>query len=193
MKPRLIDRLLLALILLIFIGLMVVIILCAVFVFPAENVIGVIKTVLGEGKVYLFARIGIVALAGILALIAIKLLFTSGKRKEKDESNNAALLVADEYGTAYVSAASIDSMAQKYIKANNRIRECSSKVIIAPDSTVSLTLKAVVLTDTNIPELSETVRNELKEYIETYAGVKINQLSFMVVNTVAPNTSARIN
>ncbi len=193
MKPRLIDRLLLAFLLLVFIGLMVVIILCAVFVFPAENVIKVISTVLGEGKVYLFARIGIVAVAGILAIIAIKLLFTSGKRKEKEESNNAALLVADEYGTAYVSAASIDSMAQKYIKANNRIRECSSKVIIAPDSSVSLTLKAVVLTDTNIPELSETVRNELKEYIETYAGVKISQLSFMVVNTCAPNTAARIN
>lgn len=193
MKPRLIDRLLLALLLLIFIGLMVVVILCAVYVFPSENVINVISTVLGDGKVYLFARIGIIAVAGILAIIAIKLLFTSGKPKEKEESNNAALLVADEYGTAYVSAASIDSMAQKYIRANNRIRECSSKVIIAQDSSVSLTLKAVVLTDTNIPELSETVRTELKDYIETYAGVRINQLSFMVVNTCAPNTAARIN
>lgn len=193
MKPRLIDKLLLGLLLLIFIGIMVVIILCAVYVFPTENVINVISTVLGSGKVYLFARIGIIAVAGILALIALKLLFTGGKPKEKEESNNAALLVADEYGTAYVSAASIDSMAQKYIKANNRIRECSSKVIIGQDSSVSITLKAVVLTDTNIPELSETVRTELKEYIETYAGVKVNQLSFMVVNTCAPNTAARIS
>ena len=193
MKPRLIDRLLLGLLLLIFIGVMVVVILCAAGVIPAVNVTYTVDTILGGDGYMKYVRIGIIAAAGILGIIAIKLLFTSGKRKEKEEPNTASLLMSDEYGSAYVSAASIDSMAQKYIKSNNRIRECTSKVTIAADSSVGITLKAIVLTDTNIPELSEKVRTELKEYIETYAGVKISQISFMVINTYAPATVARIS
>ncbi len=193
MKPRLIDRLLLGLILLIFISMMGFLIVCAVGVFPGENIANFFTTIFGDGsKWYLWIRIGAAVVFGILAIIAIKLLFTSSKPKEKD-GVNASLLMADENGVAYISAASIDSMAQKYIKSNSRIRECQSKVTIAPDSSVSMTLKAIVLADTNVPELCEKVRKELKEYIETYAGVSVSQITFMVVNTYSPATATRVS
>lgn len=193
MKPRLIDRILLGFILLVFIAAMVGIILCCAGVFRSDDAVYTVKTILTGDGTFLYIRIGIIAVAAILGIIAIKLLFTSGKPKEKEETNNASLLVADENGAAYISAACIDSMAQKYIKTQNRIRECASKVTIAADSSVGITLKAIVLADTNIPELSEKVRTELKEYIETYAGVKVTQIAFMVVNTYAPAAAARIN
>lgn len=192
MKPRLIDRLLLGLILLIFIAMMGFLIVCAVGVFPGENIANFFTVLFGEGKWYFWIRIGAAVLCGILAIIAIKLLFTSSKPKEKD-GVNASLLMADENGVAYISAASIDSMAQKYIKSNSRIRECQSKVTVAPDSSVSMTLKAIVLADTNVPELCDKVRKELKEYIETYAGVTVSQITFMVVNTYSPATATRVN
>lgn len=193
MKPRLIDRLLLGFLLLVFIAAMTFIILCLVGVFPADSIIYTINEIITGSGTFLYIRIGVIAVCAILGIIAIKLLFTSGKPKVKEETNNASLLVSDENGSAYISAACVDSMAQKYVKSQNRIRECSSKVAIAPDSTVSISLKAIVLADTNIPELSEKVRKELKEYIETYAGVTVTQIAFMVVNTYTPNTAARIS
>lgn len=193
MKPRLIDRLLLGLLLLIFIAAMVLVVLLMIGVLPMDGFTGVLETVMGTEPKYTYLRIGVIAVAAILGIIAIKLLFTSGKRKEKDQTNNASLLCSDENGVAYISAASIDSMAQKYIRSNSRIRECSSKVTIAPDSSVDLTLKAIVLADTNIPELCDKVRTELKDYIETYAGVKVSQITFMVVNTYSPAAAARVN
>ena len=192
MKPRLFDRILLGLILLVFIAAMVLIVLCVTGVFPAENVTAFISELLGSGLNYGYIRIGIAAGAVLLAIIAIKLLFTSSKPKEKEKGENASLLSSDENGSAYITAASIDSMVQKYIKSNNRIRECASKVNIGEAGT-DITLKAVVLADTNIPELCDKVRKELKEYIETYAGVKVSQVAFMVINTYAPTVSARVN
>ena len=193
MKPRLIDRILLGFLLLVFIAAAVFVILYTAHILPPTDASSVIDAVLNEGGMFLYVRIGIIAAAAILLIIAVKLLFTSGKPKEKQESNTASLLKSDEFGAAYVSAACIDSMAQKYIKANTRIKECASKVVIAEDSSVSITLKAIVLADTNMPELSEKVRTELKEYIETYAGVTVTQISFMVVNTYSPATAARVS
>ncbi|MBO4384171.1 MAG: alkaline shock response membrane anchor protein AmaP [Clostridia bacterium] len=193
MKPRLIDRLLLGFLLLVFIAVFTGIILCLVGVVPYENTSYTVDQILTGDGIFLYIRIGIIAVCAILGIIAIKLLFTSGKPKVKEETNNASLLMSDENGSAYISAACIDSMAQKYIKGCNRIRECSSKVTVAPDSSVAISLKAIVLADTNIPELSEKVRKELKEYIETYAGVTVTQIAFMVVNTYSPNTAARIS
>lgn len=193
MKPRLIDRLLLGLLLLIFIAAMVFVVLVMVGVFPAGNVTAIIDTVMGPEPKFTYIRIGVIAVAAILFVIAVKLLFTSSKPREKDQTNNASLLSADENGVAYISAASIDSMAQKYIRSNSRIRECSSKVSIASDSSVSITLKSIVLADTNIPELCDKVRTELKEYIETYAGVKVSQITFMVINTYSPAAAARVS
>ncbi|MBR0135941.1 MAG: alkaline shock response membrane anchor protein AmaP [Clostridia bacterium] len=193
MKPRLIDKLLLGLVLLIFIAAMVMAVLFAAKVFPAENVTAFFENMMSDEAPYNYIRIGVIVVAALLAIVAVKLLFTGSKVKEKESGNNASLLCADENGAAYISAASIDSMAQKYIKSNSRIRECSSKVTINPDSDVNITLKAIVLADTNIPELCDKVRKELKEYIETYAGVKVSQVAFMVVNTYSPATAARVS
>lgn len=192
MKPRIIDRILLGFVLLIFIAMLVVVFLCVTGIFPAENVKAFVNEILGDGLNYGYIRIGIAVVCAILAIIAIKLLFTSSKPKEKSSGENASLLASDENGSAYITAASIDSMVQKYIKSNNRIRECASKVNIGEAGT-DITLKAVVLADTNIPELCEKVRKELKDYIETYAGVKVSQVSFMVINTYAPTAAARVN
>ena len=193
MKPRLFDRILLGFILLIFIALMVGAILCVAGVFQMPVITSFLTELMGSGLNYGYLRIGIIAVCAILAIIAIKLLFTGSKPKEKDRGESASLLVSDENGTAYITAASIDSMAQKYIKSNGRIRECVSKVTINPGSDVDIGLKAVVLADTNIPELCEKVRRELKEYIETYAGVKVSQVSFIVTNTYSPTTAPRVS
>lgn len=193
MKPRLIDKILLGLLLLIFIAAMVFCILVMVGVVPMSDVTRTLDTVADPGKSSVYLRIGVAVGAAILAIIGVKLLFTGSKPKEKETANNASLLRSDENGVAYISAASIDSMAQKYVKSNSRIRECTSKVDVAPDSSVTITLKAIVLADTNIPELCDTVRSELKEYIETYAGVKVERVAFMVVNTYSPVTAARVN
>lgn len=193
MKPRLFDRILLGFILLIFIAIMVCVILCVTGVFTLANIQAFIEKVIASGDYWVYIRIGIIALAAILGIIAIKLLFTRSKNKEKEKGEEASLLVSDENGSAYITAVSIDSMAQKYIKTNGRIRECASKVTINPESDVSIGLKAVVLADTNIPELCEKVRKELKEYIETYAGVKVAQISFVVSNTYSPTTAPRVS
>lgn len=193
MKPRIIDKILLAFILLIFIGIMVCVILFVTGVFPAANVTAFINELMGSGLNWGYIRIAVIAGAAILGIIAIKLLFTGSKPKEKEKGEAASLLMSDENGSAYITGASIDSMAQKYIKSNGRIRECVSKVVINPESDVDISLKAVVLADTNIPELCEKVRSELKEYIETYAGVKVSQVKFVVTNTYSPNSAPRVS
>ena len=191
MKPRLFDRILLAFILLIFIAIMAAVILCIFNVITPEMRETAMSALDYNEQPYL--AIGVGAGALVLGIIAIKLLFTRSKVKEKDSGSNASLLCADENGAAYISAASIDSMVQRYIRSNNRIRECNSTVRIDPQQGVSTDLKVVVLADTNVPELCDKVRKELKEYIEQYAGVNVTQVSMVVVGTYAPAQAARVN
>lgn len=190
MKPRIIDRVLLSFLLLIFIAAMVALMLYAVGLLPAEGLISSAQMLVNGNTGF---RIAAAAVSALLGIIAIKLLFTRSKPKERENGENASLLASDENGAAYITATSIDSMAQRYIKTNNRIRECVSKVSIHAEQGVSISLKAIVLADTNIPELCDKVRKELKEYIETYAGVKVSQIAFVVVNTYSPSTAARVS
>ena len=191
MKPRLIDRILLAIVLLVFIACMAAVLLSIFNVITEDMRAAAFEALDFDANPYLCIGIGAAAL--VLLIIAVKLLFTSSKPKEKERTNNASLLMADENGTAYISAASIDSMAQRYIRTNNHIKECNSAVRIDDQQGVSVDLKAVVLADTNVPELCDKVRKELKEYIEEYAGVKVNQVSMMVVGTYSPAVAARVN
>ncbi|MBR6428972.1 MAG: Asp23/Gls24 family envelope stress response protein [Clostridia bacterium] len=193
MKTGLLDRLLLGLVLLLFIACMTVVILCCIGVIPASGIIAIAEGLSDGGVRAVFLRVLITVVAAVLAFAAGRLLFTGGKKRGGEQTLNASMLSSDEHGSAYISAASIDSMAQKYVKANKCIRECASKVTVNADSTVSVSLKAVVLADTNIPELCDTVRTELKNYIENYAGVKVDKIAFTVVNTYTPTTAARVN
>lgn len=191
MKPRLIDRILLAVVLIVFIAIMAVLVLCAAGVIPEDMRTAALNALDYNNNLYLCCGIGLGAL--VLLIIAVKLLFTRSKPKKTDTGTNASLLLADENGSAYITAASIDSMVQRYIKTNNRIRECSSVVKIDQQQGVTLDLKMVVLSDTNIPELCEKVRKELKEYIEQYAGVTVALISIVVVGTYSPAAAARVN
>ncbi len=191
MKPRLFDRILLAIILLVFIACMAAVAACVFGVIDAPMREAALDALDFSEHPYLAG--GICAGAILLVVIAVKLLFTRSRKVEKDNGTNASLLMADENGAAYISAASIDSMAQRYIKSNNRIRECSSVVRIDDQQGVTVDLKAIVLADTNVPELCEKVRKELKQYIEEYAGVKVNQVSMMVVGTYSPAVAARVS
>ena len=191
MKPRIIDRILLAVVLLVFIACMAAVLLCIFNVINEDMRAAALDAIDYGSHPYLCIGIGAGAL--LLGIIAVKLLFTKSKRKEKETGSNASLLRADENGAAYISAASIDSMAQRYIKTNNRIKECSSNVKIDELRGVSINLKATVLADTNVPELCDKVRKELKEYIEEYAGVTVEQVSMIVVGTYSPAVAARVN
>ena len=94
-----------------------------------------------------------------------------------------SLLSSDENGSAYITAATIDSLVQKNVRANNRVKECNSVVRIQEYGGVDLDIKLTVLSDTNIPELCSKMRTELKEYVETYTGITVNQITIVVINT----------
>lgn len=191
MKPRLFDRILLAFVLLVFIAIMACVPLCAFNVIDADMRSAALAALDYNENPYLC--IGICVGAVVLAIIAVKLLFTRSKAKERSTGTNASLLIADENGSAYITAASIDSMVQRYIKTNNRIKECSSAVKIDQEQGVTLDLKVTVLADTNVPELCDKVRKELKEYVEQYAGVTVALISIVVVGTYSPAVAARVN
>ncbi len=180
MKPRLIDRILLAFILLVFIGIMIVLILGVAGVIEKELVVNIVGAYGHQGwGLALTVGTGAVALA--LIIIAVKLMFTSSKPREPI-GGAMTLLASDENGSAYISVSTIDSLAQKQIKSNNRVKECKTLVRILADGSVTLDVKLVVLADTNIPELCSKMRSELKTYIEDYSGVTMTQIVVIVTN-----------
>lgn len=182
MKPRLIDRILLVVILLIFVAGLVAVFLCAVNVFDISILSSAIDSLDGSEWWHYVFRGGIAFVVFVFVIISLRLMFTGNKTKEV-QTSNMSLLSSDENGCAYVSSATIDSMVQKHVKTNGRIKECTSSVKVQVDGSVVLDVKLTVLADTNMPELCQKLRTELKEYIETYSGITVNQVSILIVNT----------
>ena len=56
------------------------------------------------------------------------------------------------------------------------------------DGGVAISLKLVLLSDANVPEVTAELQKSLKEYIEGLTGIVVNDISIMVIS--APSQQA---
>ena len=194
MKFRFIDKFLLVLLLLFTLA------LSALSIGTAMNLVtqgmlvhGVMVMTNGmiENKLIL-AAIGIV-----LLIFALRLFIAMGKKKDREPAKqpaSAALLLAGENGTAYITLSAVDSLVQRHCRANQKIRECESAVTArpAPEGGVSISLRISVLPDTVIPELSAALQQSLKEYIQSVCGIQVISVDIMVLPMQQPKAPKAI-
>ena len=184
MKPKLFDRVLLVLLLIIVIAFSLALLGIAMRLLPDFMVQSAVD----------FAYDGILpatilgATGLLLLIVSLRLLFANGKSKPKEVKPTAALIRTTEFGTTSITLSALDSMAQKHCRANNRIKDCSTNITVGVGGGISIGLKLMLMPDTNVPELTEALQKTLKEYIEAYAGITVNEVWIVVVSTAMPNT-----
>lgn len=180
MRFRVIDRILLVLLLIFIIALSAALIGIALGLMPSDAIVYYV-TLLTDGTM---ANRLIAAGAGvILLLLALRLFIALTKRRVQPKPTSALVLSGDN-GSAYVALAAIDAMVQRHCRANARVRECES-TISTTGGGITIALKLALLNDTNMPELIESLQASLKEYIETYSGIKVINVEMLIINAPA--------
>ena len=175
MKPSIFDRFLLALWCLVGMAAGVGFLLMAVGIFPygAQVIAGILEDRLITG------------IAGALVfLVSLRLLIGFNKRGKENgtekQTATTAVISSGDYGTVQITLAAIDSMVQRHCRANSKIREATS-VVSLHEGGIKVDLKLSLLSDANVPAVTEELQKTLKAYLEGLTGIQVNDISILVI------------
>ncbi len=124
-----------------------------------------------------FYRVLLFLIAVVFLGLSIVFLF-SGFRSNKDKK---AVSKYTNIGEIKISINSIENIALTASRRLSGIRDSKAYVTRAEDG-VSITIKAIVLSDINIPALSEDIQVKVKNLVEETAGIKVADVKVMVEN-----------
>jgi uncharacterized alkaline shock family protein YloU len=105
----------------------------------------------------------------------------SGIRMSKDKKGVSKYT---NIGEIKISLNSIENIALNASRRLNGVKDTKAHVSKSEDG-VSVTIKAVVLADINIPDVSSDIQVKVKNSIESATGVRVNDVKVMVENIYA--------
>ncbi len=187
MKPKLFDRILLGLLLLITTVLSLGLLVLALRFIPLENV----QQLIAAWYPQPIWQLVLISSGFVILLLSLRLMFAGGKKRQ-DPLPSSTLVQTTDLGAAYISIAAIDAMVQKHCRANNRIRSVNSTVLPVREGGVVLRIRLSLMPDTNIPELSGALQKSLKEYVERLSGISVREVSILVEDT-SLNPQSRVD
>lgn len=185
MKPKLIDRFILWLLLILLIAIAAALIGISFHFIPITSINFLAEIIYAHQiNAVIVGCIGLVILA-----LALRVMF-AGKGKVKSAPQPAtALIQASEQGSIFITLAAIDGMVQKHVRNNDRIKGCESQITAVSEG-IAIKLKLSLLPDTNIPELTTALQASVKEYIESLSGIQVTEVTILV-GTAAVNSKTR--
>ncbi|MCE5234563.1 MAG: alkaline shock response membrane anchor protein AmaP [Clostridiaceae bacterium] len=175
MKPRVIDRILLVLMLLFTLVVAAFLLAVATHLLPAEYVL-FNATLAYSG---LTASL-IIGGAGLVVLILSVRLMVAFNRRPSVPRVTSALVAADELGSTHIALAAVDHLVQRHCRTNGKIKECVSSIYTTQDGGLRVGLKLVVLPETNVPEFTSELKASLKAYLEEYTGIPVRDISILI-------------
>lgn len=123
-----------------------------------------------------------------LLLICIKLMFCGRDKKEIRPAST--LIRQSDIGGTYISLSAVDAMAQKYCRAQSRVRECYT-LVSAVQGGITIGVRLSVLPDTDIASLTSELQTNLKQYVESLTGITVQEIGVLVESaSAAPGSTA---
>lgn len=145
----------------------------AINVIPAESVNIFLSTI-----DYNWQLILIGSLVSILFfLVSIKLLFM----RNKQDKVKSAMVKHSELGVIRISIRSLELMALNVIKEYSEIKDVRIKTI-PTETGIKFHVKLFVMPNIVLFEISQDIQNKVKEHIENYAGVSVEDIIIFIDN-----------
>jgi len=123
----------------------------------------------------------IIIILGVVALIflavSIRLLF-SGIKKVKPHS---ALLKNTDLGMIWVSVPTLDTLTQKAVRSFTEVKDVKS-IIIPESDGIRVHIKIMVMPDVKLPELTVSIQQNVKDYVESLSGITVKEVRIYIDN-----------
>jgi len=120
------------------------------------------------------------AIAILFIIVSIRLLFL-GVRKP---ALHSALLKNTELGMIRVSRVTLETLAQKAVKSFGEIKDAKSIIILDMEG-IRVHIKILVMPDVKLPELTVSIQQKVKDYIESLSGIVVKEVQIYVDNLAA--------
>lgn len=121
----------------------------------------------------------------ILIVVAIFLLFFDFKKPVE----KTVKIAAYSNGSVLISIKAIEELVGKYLSQLTSIKENKSKVIPNDDS-ISVKVDLGVYSETNIPEVTKSINDGLKYFIENQTGLKVQDVDVLIQNIASTAQNA---
>jgi uncharacterized alkaline shock family protein YloU len=108
-----------------------------------------------------------------------------------DDKDKKSISKFTEIGEIKISLNSIENIALTASKRLNGIKESKAYVYKGVEG-VTIVVRAVVLSDINIPTLSEDIQVKVKKTVEETSGIKVNEVKVVVDNIFAGYNKSRV-
>lgn len=130
----------------------------------------------------------VTSLISILFIIAsLRLLFARPKPKVL----RSTLLRHTDLGAIRVSVQTLEIMAQKVVRSFNEVKDVVVNIITEEDG-VKIQLKLLMMPDVVLPDISSSIQEKVKDYIQSYSGILVKEIFIYIDNLVAPQQRSKV-
>lgn len=176
MKPRIFDRILLVLFMLVLIALGIGFIAISLGFINAETLAYVAALPFASAaNAWITAGIG-----ALLVIIAIRLIIGMNRRAPKAKAPATIVVGKSELGTSSITLAAVDEMVQRHCATYPAVKQCSSVLSVSKENKLLIALRTILDAEANVPEVTGGLRASLTEYIQVLTGVTVGDISIMV-------------
>ncbi len=120
-------------------------------------------------------------------IVSIKLLFTGTRTKVPSSS----LLKHTELGIIRVSINALEVMIQKAVRRFDEVKDVRVNTI-ADDDGIRIQLKLLIMPEVVLPDLTASIQQKVKEYIESYSGIVVKEILIYIDNFSAPQQRPKV-
>lgn len=111
---------------------------------------------------------------GLFIIAGIRLLWVNVK-----PAREQSVVYESKLGSVRIALTAIESLAEKVVSQNSGVREVQARVFNRPQG-IGIQIKAAVTPDTSIPEVSDTVQEQVKERVLSVTGITVQQVELLV-------------
>ena len=175
MKMKWFDRILLALVLIIFIGITVFIFGIAIGPLraPFESFYELITNGLLINNIFMFA-------AGLVLLLIVLRVICACCAKKAPPAPTTVLLKTTDSGSIRIAISAVDSMVQRATRNAPSVRDVTSRVITTPNEELAIQLRITFAPDTELSAATVKVQEDVREYVQKHTGVPVREVQVFV-------------
>lgn len=101
-----------------------------------------------------------------------------GSKKERPET---ALIASYDNGMISIAVGALEDLAKKFIKQTESVKVEAINIFSLGEQ-VEIDIKIRMLSEVNLPQITQQLQSGLIQYIETSSGIKVAQVKIMVAS-----------
>jgi len=169
-----------SIIFILFIGLIILISLAVFFTSLKPVPLKVLTEAINNGFYTLYNSILNQIMLGLMAFLLFSLAIYLIQRKNRLNTLNLSVTQKTSFGEVKISLNSLKHLIFKVLKKIEKIKESKSSINILRTGGINIDLHLVLKEDVNIPEISEKIQKELKDYLLETTGIEVKEIKIYI-------------